>query len=60
MNINNAYELVRLIITLYELPLSNMGWSKEKIESVYKAHDMEGYKRLRSDIEKLRPNSLNK
>ena len=56
MNVNNAYELVRLIITLYELPLSNMGWSKEKIESVYKAHDMEGYKRLRADVEKLRLN----
>lgn len=59
MNINNAYELVRLITTEYEVPLTGMGWSVQKLESLYKAHDMEGYKHLRADIEKLRPNSLN-
>lgn len=58
-NVNNAHELVRLITTEYEVPLCNMGWSVQKLESLYKAHDMEGYKHLRADIEKLRPNSLN-
>lgn len=58
-NVDNAHELVRLITTEYEVPLCNMGWSVEKLESLYKAHDMEGYKHLRADIEKLRPNSLN-
>gem|GEM_PF-2600948 len=59
MNVDNAHELVRLITTEYEVPLCNMGWSVKRLESLYKAHDMEGYKRLRDDIEKLRPNSLN-
>lgn len=54
MNVNNAYELVRLITTEYEVPLCNMGWSVQKLESLYKAHDMEGYKHLRADVEKLR------
>ena len=53
-NVDNAHELVRLITTEYEVPLCHMGWSVEKLESLYKAHDMEGYKRLRDDIEKLR------
>ena len=59
MSITDPRELIRLITTKYEVPLSNMGWSVQKLESLYKAHDMEGYKHLRADIEKLRPNSLN-
>lgn len=58
-NITDPRELARLITANYEVPLGNLGWNKERIESLYKDNDIEGYKRLRADIEKLRPNSLN-
>lgn len=58
MAITDPRELIRLITTKYEVPLANMGWSVERIESLYKS--MKGYNCLITDIKKLRPtNSLN-
>ncbi|CCY65766.1 phage integrase family site-specific recombinase [Prevotella sp. CAG:1124] len=58
-HISHPQELARLITSKYEVPLAGMGWNVETIEHLYKSNDMEGYKRLKADIMKLRPNSLN-
>lgn len=59
VNISHPQELARLITAKYEVPLVNMGWTIETIERLYKDNDTEGYERLKADIMKLRPNSLN-
>ena len=59
MAITDPRELIRIITSKYEVPLSNLGWSVEKIESLYKSNDIEGYKRLQADIKKLRLFGLN-
>lgn len=53
-HISHPQELARLITSKYEVPLAGMGWNVEKIESLYKANDMKGYERLKSDIKRLR------
>lgn len=58
-HISHPQELARLITAKYEVPLVNMGWTIETIERLYKDNDTEGYERLKADIKKLRPNSLN-
>lgn len=58
-HIRDPRELARLITAKYEVPLANMGWTIETIERLYKDNDTEGYERLKADIKKLRPNSLN-
>lgn len=60
VGISHPQELARLIAARYEVPLAGMGWNVEKIESLYKTNDVQGYERLKSDIKRLRlTNSLN-
>ena len=58
-DISHPQELARLITSKYEMPLASMGWNVETIERLYKDNDTDGYERLKADIKKLRPNSLN-